>query len=157
MTDKELRRMSRGELLELLIAQATENERLKQELEQTQAALQARRIAIGNAGSLAEAAMQLNGVFDAAQTAAQQYLENLQWMSEQQDAIARKIEEEAGKKAEKLLAQAAAYSREQRREADDYSRKTHEEADAYWQRVCDRVNYLLSRIEKRQARKDSDG
>ena len=29
MTDKELRRLSRGELLEMLIAQATENDHLK--------------------------------------------------------------------------------------------------------------------------------
>ena len=55
MTDKELKRLSRGELLEMLIAQASENEKLKQELEDAQAALQDRSIAIDNAGSIAEA------------------------------------------------------------------------------------------------------
>ena len=32
MTDKELRRLSRGELLEMLIAQAAENDQLKNRL-----------------------------------------------------------------------------------------------------------------------------
>ena len=56
MTDKELRRLSRGELLEMLIAQAAENDQLKNRLEQAEAQLRDRKIAISNAGSLAEAA-----------------------------------------------------------------------------------------------------
>ena len=32
MTDKELRRLSRGELLEMLIAQAAENDQLKKQI-----------------------------------------------------------------------------------------------------------------------------
>ena len=54
MTDKELRRLSRGELLEMLIAQAAENDQLKNRLEQAEAQLWDRKIAINNAGSLAE-------------------------------------------------------------------------------------------------------
>ena len=53
MTDKELRRLSRGELLEMLIAQAAENDQLKNRLEQAEAQLRDRKIAINNAGSLA--------------------------------------------------------------------------------------------------------
>ena len=66
MTDKELRRLSRSELLEMLIAQAAENDQLKNRLEQAEAQLWDRKIAINNAGSLAEAALSLNGVFQAA-------------------------------------------------------------------------------------------
>lgn len=39
MTDKELRRMSRLELLEILIEQMEENERLRQELNKVQTEL----------------------------------------------------------------------------------------------------------------------
>ena len=78
MTDKELRRLSRKDLLELLIAQGRELDTLKAELEDARAALHDRQIRIDNAGSIAEAALQLNGVFEAAQAAAQQYLENIQ-------------------------------------------------------------------------------
>ena len=132
MTDKELKRLSRGELLEMLIAQASENEKLKQELEDAQAALQDRSIAIDNAGSIAEAALQLSGVFEAAQNAAEQYLANIQRMNDQQDLIAQKLQGDARKKAAAIVA-----------DADEYSRKIHEEADAYWQQVVTKARALL--------------
>lgn len=58
MADKELRRLSRSELLEMLIAQTEENSQLKIRLEQAEAQLRDRRIEIDKAGSLAEAAPQ---------------------------------------------------------------------------------------------------
>lgn len=82
MTDKELRRLSRSELLEMLIAQTEENRQLKIRLERAEARLRDRTIAVEKAGSLAEAALQLNRVFEAADQAAQQYLENVRLMSE---------------------------------------------------------------------------
>lgn len=82
MTDKELKRLSRGELLEMLIQQSKELERLRKQLDAAQTALQNREIAITNAGSIAEAALQLNGVFTAAQDACQQYMENICHLSE---------------------------------------------------------------------------
>lgn len=83
MTDKELKRLSRGELLEMLLAQIKKNERLKQRLEEAQAALSDRWLAIDEAGTLAEAALKLNGVFEAADRAAQQYLENIRHRAEE--------------------------------------------------------------------------
>ena len=132
MTDKELRRLSRSELLEMLIAQTEENDRLKIRLEQAEAQLRDRRIAIDKAGSLAEAALSLNGVFQAAEAAAQQYLENIQRISGQQDAICRSIKEKAEKETEQI-----------RQEAQAYSQKVHAEADAYWKQVAARAAKLL--------------
>ena len=97
MTDKELRRLSRSELLEMLIAQTEENSQLKIRLEQAEAQLRDRRIEIDKAGSLAEAALSLNGVFQAAEAAAQHYLENIQRISSQQDTICRSLKEKAEK------------------------------------------------------------
>lgn len=77
MTEKELKRLSRAELLELLLAQTEENERLRQQLNQAQTELKDRRILIENCGSMAEAALKLNGVFDAVDRAVQQYLDNV--------------------------------------------------------------------------------
>ena len=79
MTDKELRRLSRAELLEMLLMLKEENEKLKQ----AEAQLQNRRIMIKEAGSIAEAALQLNDVFAAADRAVQQYLENVRCMAEE--------------------------------------------------------------------------
>ncbi|MCI6733096.1 MAG: DNA repair protein [Lachnospiraceae bacterium] len=83
MTDKELRRLSRAELLEMLLMLKEENENLKMQLEQAEVRLHDRRIMIEKAGSIAEAALQLNDVFAAADRAVQQYLENVRCMAEE--------------------------------------------------------------------------
>ena len=78
MTEKELRRLSRAELLEMLLAQTEENRQLKRELQEAREALTDRQIAIEESGSMAEAALRLNGVFEAADQAVRQYLENME-------------------------------------------------------------------------------
>ena len=70
MTDKELRRLSRTDLLEMLLEQSKEVERLQQELAEARQQLQDRRIMTEEAGSIAEAALRINRVFEAAQAAA---------------------------------------------------------------------------------------
>ena len=82
MTDKELRRLSRRQLLEMLVIQKKENTRLRQELERARAALIERRIAIDQSGTMAEAALRLNQVFEAADRAAKQYLQNIKARAE---------------------------------------------------------------------------
>lgn len=79
MTDKELKRLSRAELLEMLIAQVKENEVLRTRLAGAEARLDSRMLAIEDAGTLAEAAMRLNAVFASADAAAQQYLELIKY------------------------------------------------------------------------------
>ena len=77
MTEKEVRKLSRLQLLEILVEQANEIEQLKAELKETKEQLADRKIVIEQSGSLAEAALRLNGVFEAAQRAEDQYLENI--------------------------------------------------------------------------------
>ena len=77
MTDRELRRLSRAELLEMLIAETEENARLREELAQARSALADRRILLEKSGSIAEIALRLNGIFEAADRAAQQYLQSV--------------------------------------------------------------------------------
>lgn len=84
MTEKELRKLSRRDLLEMLLAQTKEVERLKKELDAANEALRSREILLANAGSIAEAALQLNAVFEAAQKAADQYLENIKNLNKQE-------------------------------------------------------------------------
>lgn len=132
MTDKELRRMSRSELLEMLIAQMEENKALQERLELVEAQLQERQIAVEKAGTLAEAAFSLNGVFQAVEAAAQQYLENIQRMSSEQEAVCQNIQAKSEAEAEEIVQDALAYSE-----------KMHSEADSYWQEVTDRAKNLL--------------
>lgn len=77
MTEKQLKKLSRRELLEMLVVQTRKVEQLEKQLEAANRKLNDKMIVIENSGSLAEAVMQLNGVFEAAQKAAEQYLENI--------------------------------------------------------------------------------
>ncbi len=95
MQDKDLRKLSRADLLELLITQTKRVEELEGQLAKAVRQLEDRQIAIDKAGSLAEAALVLNGVFDAAQQAAQQYLENIQRLSARQQQLCDDMEASA--------------------------------------------------------------
>ena len=77
MTERELKRLRRSDLLEILLEVSRENEQLKQELSDARAQLADRTIRMESTGSIAEAALQLNGVFEAAQNACAHYLENI--------------------------------------------------------------------------------
>ena len=72
MTERELRKLSRIDLLQLLLKEIKENEKLRKERKVLQEALDNKEIRIQEAGSIAEAALQLNGIFEAAEQAAAQ-------------------------------------------------------------------------------------
>ena len=76
--EKSLKKLSRAELLEMLIAEEKRIDDLEQELAKAREELEEKRIRIGRSGSIAEAALRLNGIFEAAQAAADQYLLNLE-------------------------------------------------------------------------------
>ena len=95
MTDKELKHLSRGELLQMLVDQIEENNELKEKLANAQKELESRQITAEKAGSMAEASLALNGVFEAADAAAQQYLENIKNLSDRQEDICREVQAKA--------------------------------------------------------------
>ncbi len=76
-TEKELHRLTRGELLEIILDQRQELERIRSELEEAKAQLKDRDIRIRQAGSIAEASLALTNIFSEAQKAADLYLENV--------------------------------------------------------------------------------
>ena len=106
MTERELRRLSRTDLLELLVAQRRENEQLRCIIDQTQAQLADRTIQIDNAGSIAEASLQLSGIFNAAQDSCQYYLDNVRLLSERQAQVCQKMEQETKEKCDRMVAEA---------------------------------------------------
>ena len=77
MKEKALTKWKRSELLELLLAQSQEIDDLRAQVAALQAELARREIILSEAGSIAEAALRLNQVFEQAQAAADQYLENV--------------------------------------------------------------------------------
>ena len=74
MTEKDLKKLNRYQLLEMLIIQTERADDLQRQLEQAQEQLNSREVQMTVIGSIAEASLQLSGVFDAAQTAADMYL-----------------------------------------------------------------------------------
>ena len=106
MTEKELRRLSRTDLLELLLAQRRENEQLRCILDQTQSQLADRTIKIEKAGSIAEAYLQLSGIFTAAQDSCQYYMDNIKLLSERQAQVCQQMEQETQEKCDRMVAEA---------------------------------------------------
>jgi hypothetical protein len=106
MTDRELRRLSRSDLLELLLAQRKENEQLRCILDETQAQLADRTFKIDNAGSIAEASLQLSGIFAAAQDSCQYYTENIKQLSERQAHVCMQMEQETKERCDRMVAEA---------------------------------------------------
>lgn len=113
MTKKELKKLNRTDLIEMLLVLSMENEQLKADLEEARKQLADRTLSIENIGSLAEAAMALNGVFEAAQAAADQYIQNIQQRSEQQKEICEQMEQETREKCSRMMLAA-------KKQADDY-------------------------------------
>lgn len=63
MTDKELHRLKRSELLEMMLEQSREIDRLKEQLACMEEKLKSREVILAKAGSIAEAALALKWNF----------------------------------------------------------------------------------------------
>lgn len=171
MTEKDLKKLSRAELLKLLIMQTQENERLTAENESIKKQLMDRKIIINNAGSIADASLKLNGIFEAAEEAAREYIDNIRLYSERQDTLLLETEGTAQKNAETMLSDAEqraktivsdahnmasritidAERRAKAQEAnsikacEEMKRNAQKEAEGYWNRVSEKINEYLSK------------
>lgn len=137
MTEKELKRLGRAELLELLIAQTKRAEGLERELAEANKKLENRLIVLSEAGNIARAALELNGVFDAAQAAADDYLDSVCAMSAPDPEI-----EKATLSAEDIIRNAEEKARCIISEAADEAARREASADAYWGVVARRIESI---------------
>ncbi len=81
MPNNELRKLNRKQLLEILLIQTKQINDLNARIAELEKKLADREIVVSEAGNIAEAALRLNGVFEAAQSAADQYLDNVKKLS----------------------------------------------------------------------------
>lgn len=100
MTDQELRRLSRTDLIDIIYTLQQQKEQAEQQLAQAQ--LQDRQLRLANASSIAEAALSLNGVFDAAQ-AADQYLQAVRASAAETQAQKEQILADAERQAKEIV------------------------------------------------------
>ena len=107
MTEKELKHLSRAELLELLLLQTKETERLMKKLEKADRMLSDRYLQVEKAGDLAHAVLEVNGIMEAAQAAAQQYLDNIIRKERETAQQCEKMLCDAREEAQKILREAS--------------------------------------------------
>lgn len=147
MTDKELHKLNRKELLELMLDQSRQLDDLREQLRQAQEQLASRQLLLNKAGSIAEASLQLNRVFDAAQAAAEQYLENVQTLSGRQAEVCQQLADESQKKAEALLRETQARCQtmeaQTRAKCEAMTRQAKEEANQAWQQAQAKVQQVI--------------
>lgn len=101
MTEKELKKLNRYQLLELLIEQTERAEELRQKLDAMEQMVRTQELQISNLGSVADAAIRVSGVFEAAQKAADLYLDAARKQ-------AAEVVQNAQRQAEEILARAEA-------------------------------------------------
>lgn len=87
--------------------------------------LASREIAIAEAGSIAEAALNLNGVFSAAQAACSQYIDNMKQRSEQQERLCADMERETKEKCARMVLDA------------------QKAANAHWEQANQKIKQVL--------------
>ena len=137
MTDRQLRKLNRTDLLKLLLEEKKENEALRKQLQEMQLQLECKQLNLNQSGSLAEAALKLSGIFEAAETACQYYTENIRNLSGRQEEICRKMEQETREKCDRMLEQARQMSR------------------VYWEEYTEKCSRYMKSMEEVQRGADS--
>lgn len=141
MTNKELRKLSRAQLLELLLTQSRALEETQAQLAAAQEELSSRNLSVQEAGNLAEAAMKLNDVFLSAQNAADQYLFNVK----NQNSVVDQALGQAEKIISDAKAQAAALEAQTQEKCDAMTQKAQRDSQKYWDDVRAKLDKYMER------------
>lgn len=103
MINKDIKRLSRRELVDIIYQLKTNEQEMQNELESLKKELEDKRIRISEAGSIADAAMSVTNVFSTAQMTADLYLREISLMKEDTEKACAKKIEEAEKKVKEIL------------------------------------------------------
>jgi len=103
MTDKELKKFSRRELVDVIYQLKKNEQQMQEQIAALEKSLQDKRIKISEAGSIAEAAAEITNVFSNAQMTADLYLHEICCMKEEAEKECEIMVREARQKVEKIL------------------------------------------------------
>ena len=104
MTDKEFKRLSRAQLIEIIYQLQLQIDKLNEEKQALENELEDKRLRLQSAGNIAEAALEINNCFRSAQNAAEQYLNEIKAIREETDTERQRILKEAKAEAEAIIA-----------------------------------------------------
>lgn len=143
MTDRELKRLNRGELIDIIYELQKRYVDSENEIERLQAALKKRELSISESGSIAEASLKVNGVFEAAQAAADQYLLSIRAanadMTTRIETVKKQSDEmlrQANLKAESIIKAAEA-------KANEIISSANQDAAKSWDQFQQKADELL--------------
>ena len=103
MTDKEFKRLNRSQLIDIIYQLQLQIDKLTEENQALERALEDKRLRIDRAGNIAEAALEINNCFESAQKAAEQYLNEIKEIREEAEAERQRILAQAQAEAAELL------------------------------------------------------
>ena len=106
MTDKEFRKLKRGDLVAIIYEYQKQQELLIKENEELKEKLGSKELKISEAGSIAEAVAEMNHLFETAQKTADDYVEQVKLSVGDAEKKASEIIAEARKKADEIIAEA---------------------------------------------------
>ena len=149
MPDRELRHMRRTELVEIILALKQSEDQLRAENAALSAQLQERQIHIENAGSIAQAALELNKVFEAAQAAADEYVASVLAANKNTDAAASALRAQAEAEAQQILAQAQT-------EAANLKARTQQQCDAETEAAARKCDAETEAAARKRAQTEAD-
>ena len=104
MTDKEFKRLSRAQLIEIIYQLQLQIDKLSEQTQELESELKDKRLRLSNAGNIADAALEINNCFRSAQNAAEQYLNEIKAIREETEAQRQRILAKAQAEAEAIIA-----------------------------------------------------
>lgn len=106
MTDKEFKRLSRAQLIDIIYEFQLKQDELTAENERLKKELADKRIRMSNVGNIAEASLEIHNVMQAAQAAAEQYLEEIRTIRAGTEERCQQLVQKAQQEADAILAKA---------------------------------------------------
>ena len=103
MTDKEFKRLSRAQLIDIIYQFQLQVDKLTEEKQELEQKLADKRLRLSNAGNIADAVLEINNCFRNAQNAAEQYLNEIKAIREETEAERQRILSEAQEEAAAIL------------------------------------------------------
>ena len=104
MTDKEFKRLSRAQLIDIIYQFQLQIDTLTEKNQALEQELADKRLRLRAAGNIADAALEMNDCFRSAQNAAEQYLNEIQAIREETEAERQRILTEARAEAAAIIA-----------------------------------------------------
>lgn len=143
MAEKELKHLGRKELIEIIYELQKREAQSQDTIERLNRKLADREIREKESGSIAEAALALNGVFEAAQAAADQYLISVKAAEKELDATRQEMLEQARQEANAVVQQGKVTCQAWVEKGEAEYKTRVEQAQAECKRIRDEIHSYM--------------